>query len=339
MNAQYITLEDLILDAQFISWVKKPDTVNGQFWLEWASKSEENQIILDQAKAIILELAKDEDEPLQEELNDLWQRIEATNETFDKEKAKQNIPYQKLRFIKTWQKVAAILLCFGIAVTLILLIINQKVNVSTQYAENQKIQLPDGSYVVLNANSSVSFNDDWDEQSAREVWLEGEAFFSVTHKANHQKFIVHTNDLDVQVLGTKFNVNARATKTRVVLNSGKVKLFLHQNNLNKEVDMKPGELVDFSSNHKAFIKKTVKTQVFSAWVNKELVFEDTSLGEIAQLLEDNYGYKVKFVNEELANLTFTGTADTENISLLFTILQKTFNITIQKQGNNLIINN
>jgi ferric-dicitrate binding protein FerR (iron transport regulator) len=223
-------------------------------------------------------------------------------------------------------------------VSLLFFLLNQKVSISTQYAENQKIQLPDGSFVVLNANSSVSFADDWDEQSPREVWLKGEAFFSVTHTANHQKFIVHTNDLDVQVLGTKFNVNARVSKTRVVLNSGKVKLFLRQEK-NQEVDMKPGELVDFSSNNKAFVKKAVKTKVFSAWVNKELVFEDTSLEEIAQLLEDNYGYKVKFVNKELANLTFTGTANTENINLLFTILQKTFNISIQKQENNLIINN
>ncbi|QEK51369.1 DUF4974 domain-containing protein [Pedobacter aquae] len=338
MNAPYITLEDLILDAKFISWVKDPDTVDGNFWVNWAAKSEENQLVLEQAKAIILELVKDVDEPIQDELNDLWRRIEASNDAFDQEKARQNAVGHKLSLIKTWQKAAAVFVGFGIVVSLLFFLLNQKVSISTQYAENQKIQLPDGSFVVLNANSSVSFADDWDEQSPREVWLEGEAFFSVTHTANHQKFIVHTNDLDVQVLGTKFNVNARVSKTRVVLNSGKVKLFLRQEK-NQEVDMKPGELVDFSSNNKAFVKKAVKTKVFSAWVNKELVFEDTSLEEIAQLLEDNYGYKVKFVNKELANLTFTGTANTENINLLFTILQKTFNISIQKQENNLIINN
>lgn len=338
MNAPYITLEDLILDAKFISWVKNPNTIDGQFWINWASKSEENQLILEQAQAIILELAKDDDEPIQDELNNLWRRIEATNDAFDKEKARPYAVVHKLSFIKTWQKAVAVFVGFSIIVSLMFFLLNQKVNISTQYAENRKMQLPDSSFVILNANSSVSFADNWDEQSPREVWLEGEAFFSVTHKANHQRFIVHTNDLDVQVLGTKFNVNARVSKTRVVLNSGKVKLFLHQQK-NQEVDMKPGELVDFSSNNNAFVKKAVKTKVFSAWVNKELVFEETSLGEIAQLLEDNYGYKVNFVNQELANLTFTGTANTENVNLLFTILQKTFNITIQKQGNNLIINN
>jgi ferric-dicitrate binding protein FerR (iron transport regulator) len=217
------------------------------------------------------------------------------------------------------------------------LILNDENEVGTSYGQNKTIQLPDGSVVILNANSTISYNPEWASDQPREIWLKGEAFFSVTHKVNSQKFIVHTDDLDVQVLGTKFNVNTRRENTRVILNSGKVKLYL-ANETSKIVEMKPGEMVNFSKKAEHLDKQIVKASRYSAWVEKKLVFEDTSIKEIAQVLEENYGMKVKFLDPELSKLTFTGTIDSGNIDLLLTILQKTFNISIIKKEDTITIN-
>ncbi len=61
---------------------------------------------------------------------------------------------------------------------------------ATTFGEVKNITLPDGTGVVLNANSSLRVSDNTSEDSVREVWLEGEAFFSVTHTPDHQRFIV-----------------------------------------------------------------------------------------------------------------------------------------------------
>ena len=95
----------------------------------------------------------------------------------------------------------------------------------TGFAKTKKITLPDGSKVTLNANSELKLSSNWGDKGDRQVWLEGEAYFEVEKKlATHQKFIVHTKDIDVEVLGTKFNVNTRHEKAIVSLEEGKIKL-------------------------------------------------------------------------------------------------------------------
>jgi transmembrane sensor len=338
MHFQKFTIEDLILDPAFIKWVKSPIKEDGSLWIEWASLNAENREIIQQAKEIILELSRDEDAPVQHELAELWSRISASNDLFDQRELKKGKGNTIIEFIKSWQRVAAVLTALLFVSVLALLVLNRKIEYQTAYGEHKNIVLPDGSVVVLNANSSISYPSKWDTETAREIWLKGEAFFSVTHKKNSQKFIVHTNDLDVQVLGTKFDVNTRREKTCVILNSGKVKLYL-VNQQNKEVDMKPGEMVDFSPKQQRLSKRTVRAEKYSSWVDRKLVFEESSLKEIAALLQDNYGYTVRFSTADLEQLTFTGTIDSDNVDLLFNILQKTFNISIiKKEGGNIVVN-
>ncbi len=338
MHFQNFTIEDLILDPAFIKWVKSPIKEDGSLWIEWASLNAENKEIIQQAKEIILELSRDEDAPVQHELAELWTRISASNDLFDEHQLKKGKGRTIIGFIKSWQRVAAVLTALLFVSVVTLLVLNRKVEFQTAYGEHKSITLPDGSVVILNANSTISYPSKWDTETAREIWLKGEAFFSVTHKKNSQKFIVHTNDLDVQVLGTKFDVNTHREKTRVILNSGKVKLYL-VNQQNKEVDMKPGEMVDFAPKQQRLSKKAVEAAKYSSWVDKKLVFEESTLKEIAALLQDNYGYKVRFSTSDLEQLTFTGTIESENIDLLFNILQKTFNISIiKKEGKNIIVN-
>ena len=98
----------------------------------------------------------------------------------------------------------------------------------TDFAQIKHITLPDGSKVTLNANSELKLSLDWSDKGDRQVWLDGEAYFEVEKKpATHQKFVVHTKDIDVEVLGTKFNVNTRHEKAIVSLEEGKIKLSLH----------------------------------------------------------------------------------------------------------------
>lgn len=206
----------------------------------------------------------------------------------------------------------------------------------TQYGEVVSYVLPDSSTVTLNGNSSLAY-ESWDDASPRVVTLKGEAYFSVTHKANNQKFIVEVpGKYSVEVLGTEFNISERENNSRVVLNSGKVKLNLNENSA-EDIIMKPGEMVEFQAAENIH-KTIVNTAVYSAWKDHKLIFDNTSLKEIKTILEETYGFKVKVGNKRLLQQTFTGAVPNENIEMLLIGLSKSTDLKVVRNGNYIEIN-
>src|SRR5690606_18604809 len=102
--------------------------------------------------------------------------------------------------------------------------------VRTDYGERKPYLLPDGSYVMLNGNSSLKFTD-WESDGIRQVWLDGEALFDVVHMSDDRPFIVRTaGGVDVNVLGTRFNVKMRKGTAEVLLQKGRVALKFRDSN-------------------------------------------------------------------------------------------------------------
>ncbi len=207
----------------------------------------------------------------------------------------------------------------------------------TGYGETRQIMLPDSSIIKLNANSTLAFHANWDQQSMREVWLSGEAFFVVTKKLNarNTRFVVHTNDLDVEVLGTRFNVQNRHDKTKVVLSSGKVKLNIGQNE--QEVLMEPGEMVAYSLKTQSYEKKQVEPQKYTSWKDNLLTFDNSTLAEIAAVLKDSYGISFIFEDADIAKNRFTTTVPSQKIDVLYPMLEESFNLKITNKGGQIIM--
>ncbi len=215
---------------------------------------------------------------------------------------------------------------------------------TTAFGETATFMLPDSSEVTLNANSSLEYAANWKKQPLREVWLNGEAFFHI-RKINHNQasklptqFVVHTSQVNVEVLGTQFNVNERRGKTTVVLNSGKVKLNSRLSQ-DEELFMEPGEYVELSAAHQQFVKKIVDPELFSSWTEKKLIMDNTSLREIAQIVEDYYGIKVKFKDAGLAEKTLTGSIPTNDLHTFLTVLSASLDVQLHQEGNILILRN
>lgn len=198
----------------------------------------------------------------------------------------------------------------------------------TAYGETKRIVLPDGSAVMLNANSMLSYADNWEESKERTIDLAGEAYFSVQHTQDHRKFLVHTSTVVVEVMGTSFNVNQRNGRAQVVLDEGKVTL--HRPN-DERITMQPGDLVEVSQAD--FVKKQVNGDQYTSWTDNELVFDGTTLAEIAQLLEDNYGYEVDIIDPALADKRFKGRTPAGEVESLLQQLEKVFQLTITTEGS------
>jgi len=209
---------------------------------------------------------------------------------------------------------------------------------ATAYGQTRIVQLPDGSSVTLNAHSSVRYAAPAHAPAPREVWLDGEAFFSVKHLPDNQPFVVHTTaGFRVEVLGTRFAVYRRHAQGRVVLLSGKVRVAF-ADSTRPAVVLKPGELLQTTDQRPIeLVHKTVQATAYTSWTANELRFEGTPLVELATRLQDTYGVQVVVASPELRQRKFTGTFPMGNLTVLCEDLAETFHLHIERHQNRLTL--
>lgn len=162
------------------------------------------------------------------------------------------------------------------------------------------VKLSDGTVVSINADSRLIYPTAFNGKS-REVSVEGEAFFEVAANPR-QPFLVHTTKMDIQVLGTTFNVNTYETSSvKTTLTSGKVRVGPESNS----IILSPGEQSLYNETSGALIKKQVDIRIYTAWKDNNIYFEDAPLSDITTSLGRNYDYDFKFEDASLAALSFT----------------------------------
>lgn len=173
----------------------------------------------------------------------------------------------------------------------------------TEKAKKRFIKLPDGSTVLLNDRSELKYPASF-AGVKREVHLSGEAYFDIAPN-NRQPFIVHTGKVATTVLGTVFNIKALPgeEEVTVTVEKGKVKV---------EADGKPLGVV--ASNQQLSVNKlavhsfkndSINVDPVVNWVKEDLVFDNVTYEEAAQVLMAQYGIRVEFRNSRLHNCRFT----------------------------------
>lgn len=318
---------DLAADYHFVHWVNHPNEDINQRWNYWLKEHPEMRSTVNEARALVRSVELPHYPGLRTAVDQVWNRISATN-------AQDEIPSEYIHpsSRRTWWRWAAVFIGFLLVAGGVLYTLNTIPDeYHTAYGETKEINLPDGSIVTLNANSTLRLGS-WEH--GREVWLKGEAFFSVQKQQNESggvKFIVHASDVDVSVLGTKFTVSDHRTTT-VVLNEGKIQLTLGKEN----ILMKPGDFVEVSRD-KTLVKKTVNPRVYSSWKDKEWVLDGLTLKEIAKRLEDTFGMKVQIRNQPDPSTKVTGVVPTDNLDKLLMALSAVFERDFKRVGNEIII--
>lgn len=247
----------------------------------------------------------------------------------------------RMRYL-SWYRLAAVISGFLLLAGLSYLWMygNNSMEYTTDFGETQTIFLPDGTEVVLNAHSQLLTAKTWEEHAIREVWLQGEAYFSVVHTTDDQKFMVHTSDdFSIEVLGTEFNVSDRRDKTSVVLSSGKVKVKAHVGGTVSEQIMQPGDKIEYEEKTQQITQQQVDTKLYTSWKDNLLIFDNAALSTIAEKIQDHFGYQVIFQSDSLASLRFTGSNPASDMDLLLKTLEKSFDLHISKNKNQIIIKN
>ncbi len=186
-------------------------------------------------------------------------------------------------------------------------------------AEAKTVRLPDGSVVQLNSNSSISLADGYNDKK-REIKLEGAAFFKVAKDAS-RPFTVISGSIRTTALGTAFYVyNLRKDYTSVSLLEGRVRVKGNQNSL----ELEPGEKMLFIDN-KPITKSRFNTQQLEDFVKGKISFNDASLTQIKNVLEEYFNVTVEIKGAAPA-INFTGKFDASDISAILKALEFSYNI-------------
>ena len=206
--------------------------------------------------------------------------------------------------------------------------------ISTPKGGQYQLTLSDGSKVWLNAESSLRFPAAFSGKE-RKVELTGEGYFEVAHNAA-KPFIVTKNDVEIEVLGTHFNVNAYEDENmiRTTLLEGSVKV----NRGNASALITPGEQARINnSTGEITVKEEVDLDEAVAWKNGKFIFNDADIKSIMRQLEKWYDVSVIY-DKEVPDEEFVGSVSRDvNISQILEMLEKTGSVNFEIKGRTIIV--
>ena len=167
------------------------------------------------------------------------------------------------------------------------------------------VELSDGTEVFLNAESILRFPNSFEEGTCREIGIDGEAYFKVKRDEAHP-FVVHTGNIEVEVLGTEFNLMAyhQNPEEHVTLVRGKVKV--RDCERRGEVVLTPGVQAVFDKDREIMTSQKVDVGYYTAWMEDLFAFRETPFDEVMRILARWYDFEFFFQNPDVQDFIYSG---------------------------------
>jgi transmembrane sensor len=172
-----------------------------------------------------------------------------------------------------------------------------------QQSGRKWIKLPDGTSVQLNNNSHLDYPDTFLGKATREVALTGEAFFDVKHDAAHP-FIIHTGKIRTTVLGTAFNISAYKANAQVTVTVTRGRVMV-QDAYKTLAVLTPNQQLLWTPDLKTPSKQKIDASTVTVWKANDLIMDDITLAEAADMVSKRYGLKILFKNDRVKACRFT----------------------------------
>lgn len=323
------TTEDFLDDDAFIAYCKQADAATVAQWNDWLQTHPASEQAFQQAYTYLTAILRaTRVQPPPDLEQNLWTDI---REGIAIEEASG----RRKRYVR--------LFASGIAACLCLLVVslwylNSRITVSTTLGEHRTITLPDNSQVTLNANSSLTWYRAWWWRRSREVWLSGEGLFKVQHlnkDSAHilpgERFTAYAGNLQVQVLGTTFNIKERRKEVSVALLDGKVRITALSGNAGPVI-LQKGEVFNYGAGQSHTTTVTQLTNPPQAWVERKIIASGMTVQDIINNYEDTYGVRIILDNPALAQKTIDGTISIGADDNLLFMLANILNADIERKG-------
>jgi ferric-dicitrate binding protein FerR (iron transport regulator) len=205
----------------------------------------------------------------------------------------------------------------------------QEVVAQSEIEENE---LPDGTEIALNQYSSVKYPEKLDNKSRR-VELKGDAFFKV-ERDETRPFIITTQNIEIEVLGTSFYVDSRENQSQiqVIVETGSVAMSSGSNKIVLTVN----EIGIYDKATGQLTKKENEDINYLAWKTDVLVFENTNLERVIFDLNRKFHSQISIANEELSSCPLTATYDDKSLEAIVLIIEKTLDIKAEIDGDKIV---
>lgn len=206
---------------------------------------------------------------------------------------------------------------------------------STNAGERKTLTLTDGTRIFLNNTGKIKYARQYTGKQ-RTVYLDGEAFFEVTHNRD-KPFIVVSGKIKVNVLGTSFNVSAYHSDPEIAVTVASGKVGVVEKGKSKAWMLDPGQQLSYSKATSAILTRTVKPTDFTGWTDGKLVFNNERMEVICSQLSRSYGVHFNILKPLINNKRISLKIDNENINTIVKILSLTGGFQYNIQGKEIKI--
>ncbi|TRX61717.1 DUF4974 domain-containing protein [Fulvivirga sp. M361] len=327
MNYTDYEVQDFLKDESFVAWVKRNDPDLNDFWEKWLANNPEKAAILEEAAQIIRSTHYDSVHQLtSQEYIMLYENVLRKSDlNYNKEERRKTVP---IGLIAAASIILSVLVLVGIwrspglnerkSVVVYESVIKEK---KTSNGQKLSFKLPDGTKVILNAASTISYSVPFMREN-REVKLEGEAFFDVVEDRK-KPFTVITSNFSATVLGTSFNVFAYQNETEHTLSllTGKVKVESPYASNDGPQILEPGHQIKFDIESNNFSRQTFNPQLITGWKDGIITFKDADFAKVISTLERWYGVEIAIINEnKMKERQFSGTFEKKSLEHVLQVL-------------------
>ncbi|MFY0625699.1 MAG: FecR domain-containing protein [Reichenbachiella sp.] len=338
------TSEDFCQDLSFIQWVRREDSKSILFWDSWLQQHPNCIREVEQARDIIIGIHVEEPETNNTRIDLLKKRIDL--EIDKSTRSKSFVIYRSS--LKIAASLAFLVLSFSVMWWIVennkqndqALIVPIKVLEKKNNAGEKSIfRLPDGSKITLNAESKLSYPENF-SGSSRNVELEGEAFFEVVKDAS-RPFIISSGEVKTTVLGTSFNIRAypSSNSIKVAVSTGKVLVKSFEGELQKsELTVIPNEMTVFEKDLHVMKKSKVDPIAEFGWKDGIIHFKNAGIDQVIGELSKWYGVKIVVDKEIKRGTDYTGTFDNKPLSEVLEGVGFVFGFNYEIDNKNITIN-
>ena len=380
MKPTKLEIVDFILNESFQRFVLNKNQDDANYWEEWLTNNQESATVFHEAKSLITFIATRKTLPKHRSVSDeVFEKLLSQIEIEEN----SDVEVQEKRIISPfWYVAATVIVLVGLSFLFDIHNIfntaslnSQNLEVIVPKGQRSQVLLPDGTKVWLNAGTIFKYPSSFLKNS-REVYLEGEAFFSVSHN-KRLPFLVHIkNNLTIKVLGTEFNVKCynedRNVETTLIKGSVVFTQRDDNNNVLKEINLAPKEKVTYdkvvqnmivtkfivpdssaiaaspnmvskivkvkNNDNKEEVDNSDHLDELTSWKDDALVFDNDSFEDIAIKMERWFGIPISIKDDNLKEERFTGKfINKESVYQILDIINRSEPIQYTKKNNGIII--
>jgi transmembrane sensor len=325
-------ISDFVMDEDFIRWVNRKEKVDNDFWNNWLRQHPDKHMVVAEARRILESIGTEQKtipgQEIQAEIDRLLHTI----------KEQEQLPAITPRntSVRKWWYATAAIIVLALAATLIFVLPNERIaskkftyesitpekglieNVNTS-DKTVTVKLPDGSIVDIAPHSRVGYANNFDSTETRDIYLSGEAFFTVT-KNPGRPFRVFSNEIVTKVLGTSFRIRSfeKDTVIQVTVRTGKVSVYsqaaagtdlkeLAQANHLGGIILTPNQEVVYQKTKEKFQKVLLDRpeRIHPETPELTMLYEDAPIEKVFREVGDNYGISIVYDSDILEKCTVT----------------------------------